>query len=212
MKTRSAPSALIDRAFTLIELLVVIVIIAILASIAIPVINIAVAKAQAVQTKGTIHELESAVARYRMEYNHYPIDSTFLRSVGDDDLPAFQTDGSNEAINILTARIDPNQTPNLNPARIPFVHLPMAKNGFSGTLDSSNGQTEGARLALHDLWGQPYVILFDTNYDNRIKNPDIDNGDMIIRRGPAYIASDVLIYSAGPDKIAQTKDDITSWR
>jgi len=210
MNSRLYHRSVFARAFTLVELLVVIVIIAILASLAIPTVTLAIAKMHSLQVKSVMHELESAVANYRTEYNRFPMEFT---EVGDEDRPSFQTDGSDDMITILTARTDSNQRPDLNPKQIPFAHLPLAKNGRFGVVDPrDNGQAEGAPLELRDLWGQPYHVLFDTNHDNRIKNPDTENGDMIIRHAPPFLSASVLIYSAGPDKIPNTRDDITSWR
>jgi prepilin-type N-terminal cleavage/methylation domain-containing protein len=211
MKSCFPPGRRFSAAFTLVEILVVIVIIAILATLAIPVVNKVIAKVHATQVKATMLELQSGISRYRQENNRFPIDPSLVATT-DEDAPAFQTDGSVDIINILTANTDPRKTPNLNSKRITYVNLPLARNGSYGVVDNSNGETEGAPLELRDLWGQPYHVLLDTDYDKRVKNPDRENGDPTIRRNPRYLSGDALLYSAGPDKIPLTRDDITSWR
>ena len=84
----------------------------------------------------------------------------------------------------------------------------MGKNGSGGLVSSG-----GSGFNLVDDWTQPYVVIMDTNYDNRIDNPDTSNSDPKISGDvPPELPIGIAVYSAGPDKTAFTKDDVTSWR
>jgi prepilin-type N-terminal cleavage/methylation domain-containing protein len=213
MKSPTSMPHRFNRAFTLVELLVVIVIIAILASLAIPVTNVVMARANALRLKATMKDLQVAISNYRAEYNRFPLDPSQVGSDGESDIPQFLTDGSGDPdmINILMAKTDPGKSPNLNSRGIKFIDLPLAKNGLFGYIDS--GEDENAALKLVDIWGMPYYVLLDTNYDNRVENPDTSNNDQTVAsKAPQYLSASSAFFSSGPDKTPQTKDDVVSWR
>lgn len=201
------------RGFTLIELLVVIVIIAILASLAIPVANLVMRKADQVRTQKTMKDIVVAVNHYRTEYNRFPINPEDATS-GDTDLEPFLTDGnSTPIINILMANTTTGAD-DMNPRKIKFLDLPNAKNNNQfGIIDPSGGSGDGTPVRLVDIWGLPYVVALDTNYDNRIENPDKQSNDMLTSsRAPEFLSASAIVFSYGPDKQRSTKDDIVSWR
>lgn len=212
MKSNCLNHRSVERGFTLVELLVVITIIAILASLAVPVTNKVIQNANNLRIKATMKDLQVAISHYRTEYNRFPI--TLTGSSGGDDTAPIFTGGQTNIINVLMARTDPTQTPNLNARKIKFIDLPFAKNGQTfGVVDPSGGAGTGTPMQLVDIWGMPYKIMLDTNYDNRITNPDASNVDQkISARAPKYLSTSTGIQSYGPDKIVNTKDDIVSWR
>jgi prepilin-type N-terminal cleavage/methylation domain-containing protein len=211
MKTPHPSSRLVQAGFTLVELLVVIVIIAILASLAVPVTNKVMENANKLRIKATMKDLQVAIGNYRTEYNRFPID--LGSSSGGEDIDPIPTDGSNSIITTLMASSGDNDSSNLNRRNIKFIDLPFALNGQSfGIIDTSGG-SGGADLQLVDIWGMPYQILLDTNYDNRITNPDASNVDQIISaRAPQFVSTNAGVHCFGPDKVMNTKDDIVSWR
>jgi hypothetical protein len=99
-----------------------------------------------------------------------------------------------------------------NPKEIKYIDLPIARDGKWGYLT-----TEGANpCRLVDLWGNPYVILLDTNGDMQVQNPDIENSDPAISQGkssppPKFLPFEIAIFSLGKDQIEGTADDIVSW-
>ncbi len=199
-----------NRGFTLVELLVVIVIIAILASLAVPVTNKVMDNANRVRLKAVMKDLQVAIGHYRTEYNRFPVTVT---GDGATDAEPILTNGNTNIINILMATTDPSDDPNMNSRQIKFIDLPFAKNGSFGIVDPSNGSGGGTPVSLYDIWSQPYVILLDTNYDNRIENPDVSNVDLLISsKAPKYLNNSAAVYSYGKDKVKQTKDDVNSWR
>jgi hypothetical protein len=100
-----------------------------------------------------------------------------------------------------------------NPKEIKFIDLLPAKNGKWGYVPA-----EGANpCRLVDLWGNPYVILLDTNGDKQLQNPDIENSDPAISQSkssppPKFLPFETAVFSLGKDQIEGTADDIVSWR
>ena len=145
-------------------------------------------------------DLKLGIYNYQVEYDHYPIPPEMPNTHADQ---RFESTGKLLAV-LLGENID-----GLNPRKIAYIEPPMAKEGKRGLiLGSASGE---ARLV--DLWGHPYVILLDANFDNRIDNPDRKNTSPEIRKAaPEQLVAGVLVYSLGPDGIDGTADDIVSWR
>lgn len=214
MKTPPLALRSLRRGFTLIELLVVIVIIAILVSLAVPVTNIVMNKAQTLKIKATMKDIVVAVGHYRTEYNRFPIDPNNVGG-GDTDMEPFLTDGNSETIiNTLMNNVDQGgSTTNMNPRGIKYLDLPYANKGLFGIIDPSGGVGDGSPVSLVDSWGRPYKVALDTNYDNRIENPDKNNNSQkISAQAPEFLNATCIIYSFGPDRQEYTQDDIVSWR
>ena len=201
MKTHRQPAS---RAFTLIELLVVIVIIAILASLAATQIPKIIDDGNRMKVLKEVMELKSGIDAYQLDYNRFPIDS----NTNGEDTPELLTDGSNALVDALMG-IPPatNGGTILSPKRVQYSTFPTAKNDRHGLVGSTRP------YKLNDMWGQPYRILLDTNGDNQVKNPDIQNTDPKISQNQAeHLATKSAVYSIGKDKTPHTSDDITSWR
>jgi prepilin-type N-terminal cleavage/methylation domain-containing protein len=201
MKTHRQPAS---RAFTLIELLVVITIIAILASLAATQIPKLIDDANRVKVLKEVMELKSGIDAYQLDYNRFPIDS----NTNGEDTPELLTDGSNALVDALMG-IPPatNGGTVLSPKYVQYSTFPTAKNDRHGLVGSTRP------YKLNDMWGQPYHILLDTNGDNQVKNPDIQNTDPKISQNQAeHLATKSAVYSSGKDKTPHTSDDIVSWR
>jgi hypothetical protein len=141
--------------------------------------------------KSTMKDLTVATGYFRLEYHRFPvpapIDETqdlFLRSQGAM-LPA------------LLAQDD-----KLNPRKIIFVHLPLAK-------DQKNGLSqETGEWVLVDRWGEMYYLGLDTDGDNRIDNPEPEG-----LKSPPFLSASMIVYSSGPDRDPKTwEDNVCSWR
>lgn len=203
MKTCRQPAS---RAFTLIELLVVITIIAILASLVGSQIIKAIDDANRVKVLAVVMNLKNGIDAYQLDYTRFPIDPK--SSGGDTDTPELLTDGSNQLVDALLG-IPPetNGGTDLNPKRIQYATFPTAKNDRHGLVGTIRPHK------LHDMWGQPYRILLDTNGDNQVKNPDATSTDPKISTNQGvFLALKSAVFSSGKDKLPQTADDIASWR
>jgi hypothetical protein len=89
----------------------------------------------------------------------------------------------------------------ISPRGVRYLNPKEARGKRDGaTYDPSHSWITG----LHDPWGNPYQVVLDTDHDGIIvvplKTPVLLKG----RRA--------AVYSAGPDGILETNDDIKSWR
>lgn len=194
MKNHS--KSLSSRAFTLIELLVVIGIIAMLAGLSFPAISGVMKKAKRARCAAAIKDIQLGIKNYQVEYNRYPLAS------GAGETPTPLSEG-NQLLNVLLGQ----NMSKLNPREIVFLEAPMGKGGAGGLTGS-----EGS-YGLTDVWGEPYMVMIDANYDNKIANPDSQNSDETIAAGaPPNLITGAAVFSTGEDKQANTKDDIVSWR
>lgn len=200
MKSPAPRSAARKRrsGFTLIELLVVIGIIAILASLAFPVTQSVLNRAYKLKAQAMVKDVQVAINNYLTEYNRLP-------QQGDTETPT-PTDGSSQLIAILMGEASGQNS--LNPRGIVFLNANVAKNNRGGIID--NG---GAQISLVDQWGNPYYVVMDGNYDNKVANPDIQSQDQTISQGaPPQLRTRAAVFCLGPDGQQNTRDDIVSWR
>lgn len=196
-----------SRAFTLIELLVVITIIAILASLAAAQIIKIIDDGNRVKVLAVVMELKSGIDAYQLDYNRFPIDSKIAGANGED-APELLTDGNNALVDALMG-IPPatNGGTDFNPKRTPYSTFSTAKNDRHGLVGATRP------YKLHDMWGQPYHLVLDTNGDNQVKNPDTANIDpKLSQNQAAQLVAKSAVYSSGKDKTPHTADDIVSWR
>jgi len=185
------------RGFTLIEMLVVIGIIGILASLAVPAATGVMKKAKKVKTSAALKDIQLGIKNYQVEYNRYPLRAG---STTEDPIPL------DEGSSLLKVLLGQNAD-KLNPRGIIYIEPTMGKNGTGGLTGS-----EGS-YGLMDSWGEPYQVVMDANYDNKISNPDVRNDDPSVSAdAPPNLPMGVIVYSHGEDKKPYTKDDVASWR
>ncbi len=254
--------------FTLIELLVVIAIIAILAAMLVPVLSAAKTKAKIKQAQIEIGQLVNAIHEYESEYSRFPVSGNamdaavaygedytygtdFLVSagfIGLGNLPAgvYQGPKSYQANNseVIAALLDLetypiNGNPTINrghvknPKRTPFLNVKMVA--------ATNQPGIGPDLVYRDPWGNPYIITFDLNYDEKARDafyrlqqvsqavPSSQSGlnGLFNSKDPNGNGNDfeannkVMVWSVGPDKrasaaakatLGENKDNILSWK
>ncbi len=81
-----------------------------------------------------------------------------------------------------------------NPSRINFIE--MASDGDIILEFNDLGE-------VVDPWGMPFQFVFDANYNNICTTPGIAQGSIL--------GTGVAIWSYGPDRTSDTKDDLSSW-
>ncbi len=195
MKTRFTVTS--RRAFTLIELLVVITIISMLASLISTAVMKVMDNAQRVRAHAALSDIVTAVNNYHSEYNRYPLSS------GDNSEEPVRLSAGSPMLKILLG----GNEGKMNPKGSTYLQAPMAKNGAGGLFG-----TEGSQ-ALNDPWGEAYEVVVDSNFDNKISNPDARNEDPALSNNvPHDLVFGVIASSYGKDKKKGTKDDVVSWR
>jgi hypothetical protein len=136
--------------------------------------------------------LQRAIVRYYREYGAWPADAG-ARNV---DLRFGWRRPNAEILRALRAEAGAgNPDHERNAQRMIFIEVAPYARGYSG-LD--------AKGEFLDPWGKPYQIALDTSYDNAV---EVDNS--VIERVPGV---GVLVWSSGPDRVSETRDDIMSWK
>jgi prepilin-type N-terminal cleavage/methylation domain-containing protein len=255
------------KAFTLIELLVVISIIALLAGLLLPALSAAKISAQKTQAKLEINGIVTAIQNYDSAYSRFPVSAgvqgvtaggdftyggTVLAPYTPNPISANYVSNNSEVIAILMDITNypsqftaPSYAPTVNnghvknPQQTIFLNAKMS--GYDPLDPLQAGSTPlpgvGKDLVYYDLWGNPYVITMDLNYDESCwdafyKLPAVSGGGLngLISQtdnnnNAVYgYHGKVMVWSAGPDgKIAPTlpasgptagvnRDNILSWQ
>src|SRR5947208_15547765 len=169
-----------EQGFTLIELLVVIAIIAVLLGLAFPVFQGVIDHAKKVQAKNDVTQIVTAVNAFYTEYGKYPVVSTITTDAFYGTLPAgvlIPTGCANAGTNDVLFNILRGTDTTNNPRAIVFLSPNTARN----TTPPKGGisQSVGTVGQYMDVWGSPYPIVIDSDYNNQIittPNPysDID--------------------------------------
>lgn len=142
----------------------------------------------------TAHNLRNSVSAYFTEYRKYPL----LDPVND-----LTVDSGHELIDILLGSDKQKRPGGRNTRGIAFftdrAAKPMSDGRFRKglTLDADEGGE------LWDPWGNFYRVRFDSNFDNRLENPEAPG---------TLIPESIAVWSAGPDGDFDTwKDNVKTW-
>lgn len=144
------------------------------------------------QAYSEIRVLVTAAQRFNREYRLWPVVEPPARG----DARFGWREPNARVLRVLSAVDgDGNEDHRGNPARIDFI---------------TEALVAGASLRVNrageilDPWGQPYQMVFDSNYDSVCT---VENNPI----GPV-VGTGVIIWSYGPDKRPDTGDDVRSWR
>lgn len=191
MKTPSIPFS--RKGFTLIELLVVIAIIAVLASAGFAVGPAMMNRAKKLSAQATATNIANAVEQFYTEYSALPDPGSAEAQ--------FATDAS-PLLDILAGGSE-TKSIEQNPRKIRFLSVKEAKNGMDGALYSGTAISK-----ILDPWGQPFYIMLDYDYDEKLKVDPVSGSatsDLNGRR--------VAVYSLGVKVPADSnaKTLVKSW-
>ncbi|HMP74010.1 MAG TPA: prepilin-type N-terminal cleavage/methylation domain-containing protein [Kiritimatiellia bacterium] len=175
--------------FSLIELLVVIAIIAILAGLLFPALNAVMQRSESAQARTEVKAIEMAVRSFYTDYGRFPIGSG-----QPDQAFGIGNNANGELIRILRAISGPG---NVN-----HVNNPRRRN----YLDINENSLLNDNLV--DPWGNQYVIVMDTNFDNQLTMPPATALGTLQGRT-------VGVFSLGPQMqmgAQHTNNYIVSWK
>lgn len=142
--------------------------------------------------RAIVKDLQIVLEMYKLDYNRFPLPAT----------SATKLDLSLRSRGPMLQALNGGEAGGLNPKKILYVELPMAKNRKNGLWQ------DGAEWVLSDRWGEPFYVVLDTNGDGEIANPEGGAEHL-----PAMLPVEVLVYSSGPDRDPTTwKDNVCSWR
>ncbi|HEX4264813.1 MAG TPA: type II secretion system protein [Verrucomicrobiae bacterium] len=237
-------------AFTLIELLVVIAIIGIMASLSLVVIARVRERGRETEARRQIQALVNAIDEYHADTGTYPVSGAVLATAGGTNdftyggglLDAiFQGPGNwstnnSEVVAILTDR---QQYPASGALTVNFGHVKNTKQKLYlanvDYADAADLPGVGPDLVYRDPWGNPYIISFDLNYDEKCRDALYEKSGVSQNTGatgwnglinsssfPDRFAYEgrVMVWSMGSDKKADVgpanagvnRDNILSWK
>ena len=148
---------------------------------------------QLAMARSDIRTLMQAGGRYYREYGTWP-----CRRASEAGDARFGRRGApnSEVLNVLRSVEGPgNPQYQLNEQRMVFLEVEPYRTGWAGL------SPDGVFL---DPWGQPYEMVFDTDFDNVC-----DVANSIYGR---LMGEGMVIWSCGPDRVSETPDDIRSWK
>lgn len=167
---------------TSVQKLFALILIAISLAIGIPIGQVVLRNQKIGRASKTAVELRTAILNYYTEYKRYP---SLNEAAGDTEV---LTDGSNHLISALMPAQPEGNIPNHVSRRgILFFSAPRAK-----SVESPGVFGERPNLGLNDPWGNPYAVVYDSNYDGVIEIPKLD-----IPAQLNTIRGDVAVWSSG---------------
>lgn len=181
--------------FTLIELLVVIAIIAVLASVAFVAGGNAIKSAKKAKAQAVAFSIVSAVDSFQAENGALPVPAG---NSGKEGGSLFRTDSGDgvKILNILLGKED-----EINTRKVGYLKAKDGKAKKDGLIYNSQGSEA---TGLYDPFGNPYYMVLDTNYEDRIRVQPGKTETLLNNRK-------VAVYTAGADKKLGTPDDVKTW-
>jgi len=174
------------------EVLLVLALVLMMASIFIPVMLEIRNRQRSAAVYSDMKILISAAMRLNQEYRVWPSYDASPRG----DVHYGDTRSNASVLNILQA-VDGvgNEQHQANPSRINFIEQ-VSKQASPLKFNE--------KRELVDPWGEPYQMVFDSNYDNICSMEGSIYGSVI--------GQGVVIWSKGPDRKSESDDDLLSWK
>ncbi|MFT5467702.1 MAG: hypothetical protein ACI8UO_002809 [Verrucomicrobiales bacterium] len=148
-----------------------------------------VERSRKVSVMKTVVELRTALTNFYTEYRRFP--ALEVKEEGD------WSGRSTHAL--VSALLAAPGSDKLNPRGIQFFTARKAKSASDAGLWESLEE-----VVLNDSWGNPFFVVIDSNFDNSVMVPEGSGEEK-------KIFSSVAVWSAGPDGVSGTADDIKSF-
>lgn len=149
-------------------------------------------RAMIVEVEG--QEIATSVERFFNEYGYLPVPEKESSSLD----AGFVTD---EELGVEVLRILTGKDQDRNPKDVPFFRPHEGKDRKGGLIYEEG---TGKIMGLFDAWGNPYQLVFDTDYSEDIVVS-------IMGKEETVPGQRVIAYSAGKDRKLGTADDFRSW-
>lgn len=209
-RARSAGRAPARGGFTLIEILVAVAVVTVLLAISFPAVSAVRRRSQTRETEAVLQRVKLALATYQADFGDYPPSSPRrlgLRGNG-------QNDGVELMLRCLSTRakggpyleVEDRQLGNTDDDRLPSDQDPT----------QSTFQTRDL-LELLDSWSNPVLYLHNADYDAGGAATLQQGGSTQVTAARSEQTGQYLgfktfqLWSAGPDGLPDTNDDIRLW-
>jgi hypothetical protein len=146
------------------------------------------------RAESTAYNLKNAITAYFTEYREYP-----LRSPDID----ITVDTRSRLMAILLGSDAERSEDGRNHRGIAFYTDKAAKTTKEGRFYNGISLDENGGGFLWDTWGNPYRVRVDSNFDNKVDDPESPG---------STIPESVVVWSAGKDGDFETWDDnVKTW-
>ena len=155
------------KGFTLIELLVVIAIIAVLAAAGFAGGAAAMNRARKVTAQAAATSVATAIDQFYSEYSSLPVPNVSNPPSADNSTPYSTGTATADGTKLLEVLVGIDQVQ--NERKVKFLSLKEAKSGNRDGVNYGGTVTTPRIDGLYDPWGQPYYLVLDYDYNERLR-------------------------------------------
>jgi len=201
-----------SHGFTLVELLVVITIIAVLVGLGVAGGQAAINKARKVTAQATATNIVTGIQQFYGDYSILP-DPNGVDADNTGSGAHYSTGPGGDGTDIIEilSGLETGTNP-FNNRKLKYLSIKNAENGLDG-IDYNNSGASPTVNALYDPWGEPFYMVFDYDYDDRLEFiPDGNGGSTVT--SPVNLNGQVAaVYSVGNKEPSEgtRRDVVESW-
>jgi len=196
--------------YTLLELLIVVTIIALLAAIGTATGSKIITPARKMSASTQIAAIEQAILNYEMEYQRFPLlpsDSGTTTGYGGTELLSSNAYGSFMDALAGEKNSPPSEVPNTRGTSF------LTPNYSQGDPPRSGINVSLGDMQWNDPWGNPFIILLDSDYDGKLVDPfdstSLWRSVMILSAGPNHPQGSVTGFASIDPTL---RDIVYSWK
>ena len=135
--------------------------------------------------RSQMNAIEAVIRNYHQEYSRWPVEPS---RQGKGDL-VFEVSDSGGNPGFMSALRGDNPVSGVpNPRLTAFIESDFTTSGGAG-IDPAD-----PNHAWKDPWGNPYIVIIDSNYDKKIRDPSPETNTAV----PLPLRKSILILSGGP--------------